>query len=169
VKLKLIKEQIPRYTAKMKYYDKIAKGYDGLHREEQEKKLKIIKKHLRPKGLILDIGAGTGISSKYFKNIVLLDPSEEMLKKAKGKKIKAKAEKIPFPDRTFDAIISVTALHHTDIKKAIKEIKRVSKKNCKYAFTILKRAKKYHLIKQELKKSFKLKEIDEEKDTILIS
>ncbi len=153
----------------MNYYDQIAKGYNELHEEEQKKKLEIIKKYLKPKGLILDIGAGTGISTKYFKNIVLLDPSKEMLKRAKGKKVIAKAEKMPFPDKTFDAIISVTSLHHTDIQKAIKEIKRVSKKNCKYAFTLLKRAKNYKLIRQELKKNFKLKEINEEKDTILIS
>jgi len=153
----------------MKYYDKIAEGYDELHGEEQRKKLKIIKKHLNPKGLILDIGAGTGISAEYFDNIILLEPSEKMLKKAKGKKVVGTAEKIPFPDGKFDAIISVTALHHTNIKKAIKEIKRVSKKNCKYAFSILKKSKNYKLIKEELKKNFKLKEIDEEKDTILIS
>ncbi|MBL7100693.1 MAG: class I SAM-dependent methyltransferase [Nanoarchaeota archaeon] len=153
----------------MEYYDKIAEGYNELYGEEQKRKLGIIKRHLKPKGLILDIGAGTGMSSKYFKNIILLDPSKGMLKKAKGRKIVAKAEKIPFPDNTFDAVISITSLHHTNIKKVIREIKRVSKKNCKYAFTILKRAKNYHLIKQELKKSFKLKEIDEEKDMILIS
>lgn len=153
----------------MDYYDKIAEGYDELHKEEQEKKLKIIKEHLKTKGLILDIGAGTGLSLKYFKNIVLLDPSEEMLKKAKGTKVVAKVENIPFPDKTFDAVISVTALHHADIKKAVKEIKRVSKDNCKYAFTILKRSKKYDLIKKELKKNFRLREIDEERDCILVS
>lgn len=153
----------------MNYYNQIAKGYNLLYEEEQRKKLDIIRHNLKPKGLILDIGAGTGISAKYFKNIVLLDPSKEMLKGAKGKKVIGKAEDIPFPDKTFDAIISITSLHHTKIKEAIKEIKRVSKKNCKYAFTVLKRAKKYHLIKQELNKNFDLKEIDEEKDLILIS
>lgn len=153
----------------MEYYDKIAEGYNELYEEEQERKLKLIKKHLNVKGLVLDIGAGTGVAKKYFKNIILLDPSKEMLKKAKGKKVVAKAEKLPFKDKTFDAVISVTSLHHTNIKKAIKEIKRVSKPNTKYAFTILKRSKSYLLIKQELKKNFKLKEIDEEKDTVLVS
>ncbi len=153
----------------MNYYNKIAKGYNELHEEEQKNKLEIIKKHLKPKGLILDIGAGTGLSAKYFKNIILLDPSKEMLKRAKGKKVIAKAEKIPFPDKTFDAIISVTVLHHTDIRKAVKEIKRVSKPNCRYAFTILKKSKNYNKVEEELKKNFELKEIDEEKDTILIS
>lgn len=153
----------------MDYYNQIAKSYNQLHEEEQRKKIEIIKEYLKPKSPILDIGAGTGILSKYFKNIVLLDPSTEMLKKTKGKRITAQAEKLPFKNKTFNTIISVTALHHTDIKKAIKEIKRVSKPNCNYAFTILKRAKKYALIRQELKKNFKLKEIDEEKDLILIS
>lgn len=153
----------------MEYYNQIAKGYNELYEEEQEKKLRIIKKHLNVKGLVLDIGAGTGVATKYFKNIILLDPSKEMLKRAKGKKVVAKAEKLPFHDKTFDAVISVTSLHHTNIKKAVKEIRRVSKLNAKYAFTILKRSKNYLLTKQELKKNFKLKEIDEEKDTLLVS
>ncbi|MBU4502701.1 MAG: class I SAM-dependent methyltransferase [Nanoarchaeota archaeon] len=154
----------------MAYYDQIAEGYNELHGEEQRKKLKIVKKHFKPKGLILDIGAGTGIAEKYFDNIVMMDPSKELLKKAKGKTVVGKAEKIPFPDKTFDAIISITALHHTDIDKAIKEIKRVSKENCIYAFTILKKAKNHDKIVEELKKNFKFsKEINEEKDTILIS
>lgn len=153
----------------MNYYNEIAKGYNLLYEEEQRKKLDIIRNNLNPKGRILDIGAGTGISAKYFKNIVLLDPSKEMLKRAKGKTVVGKAEEIPFPAKTFDAIISITSLHHTKIKKAIKEIKRVSKKDCQYAFSLLKRAKNYQLIKQELNKNFNLKEIEEEKDIILIS
>ncbi len=155
----------------MDYYNQIAKSYNGLHEEEQKKKLELLIKHLKPKPKepILDLGAGTGISAKYFKNIILLDSSTEMLKKTRGKRVTAQAEKLPFKNKTFSTIISVTALHHTDIKKAIKEMKRVSKPNCSYAFTILKRAKKYALIRQELKKNFKLKEIDEEKDLILIS
>ena len=153
----------------MDYYNQIAKSYNQLHEEEQKRKLELMIKYLKPKEPILDIGAGTGISARYFKNIVLLDPSTEMLKKTRGKRVTAQAEKLPFKNKTFSTIISITALHHTDIKKAIKEIKRISKPNCSYAFTILKRAKKYALIRQELKKNFKLKEIDEEKDLILIS
>jgi len=153
----------------MNYYDNIAKSYNELHEEEQKKKLDIISKELKPKGTILDIGAGTGISAKYFKNIALLDQSIEMLKQSKGLRIVGKAESLPFKDKTFNNIISITSLHHTNIKRAIKEIKRISKKNCKYSFSILKRAQKYSLIKQELQNSFNLREIDEEKDIILIS
>ena len=30
----------------MNYYDEIAEGYEELHKEEQEKKIEIVKKHL---------------------------------------------------------------------------------------------------------------------------
>lgn len=153
------------------YYSSIAKGYNELHREEQLRKLEIIAKHIKPKGLLLDIGAGTGISTSFFNvKAVALEPSEEMLKQYKGEKAIGKAESIPFPDKTFNTIISITALHHADIEKAIKEIKRVSNDGCVYAFTILKKAKDAVEIKEKLKKAFNLKELDEdEKDCILIS
>ena len=51
----------------MDYYSSIAKGYDELHKEEQLKKLQIIAKHIKPKGLLLDIGAGTGISTSFLR------------------------------------------------------------------------------------------------------
>ena len=154
----------------MDYYSSIAKGYDELHKEEQLKKLQIIAKHIKPKGLLLDIGAGTGISTSFFKvKAVALEPSEEMLKQYDGEKAIGKAESIPFPDKSFNTIISITALHHADIEKAIKEIRRVSKEGCIYAFTILKKAKNAVEIKKALKKAFNLKELDEEKDYILVS
>ncbi len=144
----------------MQYYNKIAKGYNELHKEEQLNKIKIIKQHLKkPYGLTLDIGAGTGISSKPFKAIAL-DPSINMLKQYKGIKVQAKAESLPFKSNTFNTIISVTALHHTNIKKALKEIKRVAKPNAQLALTILKKSK------ISLPKSFK--KIKESKDYIYL-
>ena len=141
----------------MEYYNKIAKGYNELHKKEQLNKIKIIKQHIKPKPLILDIGAGTGISSEPF-NAIAIDPSINMLKQYKGIKVLAKAEYLPFKDKTFNTIISVTALHHTNIKQALKEIKRVSKKGAQVAITILKKSK----IKLPFKK------IEESKDYIYI-
>ncbi len=124
----------------MEYYNKIAKGYNELHKEEQLKKIKIIKQNIKIKQPVLDIGAGTGISSEPFKAIAL-DPAINMLKQYKGKKVVGKAENLPFKDNTFNTIISVTALHHTNIKKALKEIKRVATKDAQIAITILKKSK----------------------------
>ncbi len=144
----------------MEYYNKISKGYNELHKQEQLEKISIIKKHLKkPYKLTLDIGAGTGISSKPFKAIAL-DPSINMLKQYKGKKVLAKAENLPFKDNTFNTIISVTALHHSNIKQALKEINRVAKKDAQIALTILKKSK-IHIPNY-------LKKIEESKDYIYL-
>ncbi len=153
------------------YYSGIADGYEKLHSEEQLKKLSLIRKHFRPKAPLLDIGAGTGIAIRFF-NVdgVALDPSEGLLKQYGGKKAVGVAESLPFPDRTFNSIVSLTALHHVnDVDKAISEIKRVSKEGCIYAFTILKKARNFQELKAKLEDNFKLKGIDEEKDLILVS
>ena len=148
----------------MQYYDKTASGYNELHKEEQLKKLELIKKHVDFTGLVLDIGAGTGISSEFWKNakVISLEPSLQMLKQSKCEKVQAKQEEVPFKNKTFDGIISLTALHHAHLKKALKEIKRVSKKNAKIVLSFLKKSTN----KPKNLKGFN--KIDEETDIIFI-
>ncbi|HLD02554.1 MAG TPA: class I SAM-dependent methyltransferase [Candidatus Nanoarchaeia archaeon] len=150
----------------MDYYDSIAQGYNELHKEEQLKKIAIIRKHLKPKGKLLDIGAGTGISTEPFLKeceCYALDPSKEMLKQSKAQhNIVGSAEKLPFPDKFFDVIISLTALHLSDLKKSLAEIRRVSRDNAQIALTFLKKSKN----KPKSLKGFK--KIEEEKDIIFI-
>ena len=77
----------------MQYYNKIAKSYNELHEKEQLEKTRIILKFIKPSGLLLDIGAGTGISIKPFEKYckcIALDPSKELLKQYKGNKILSK-------------------------------------------------------------------------------
>lgn len=145
-------------------YKEIANGYDELYGEEQRKKLEKIRFVL--KGKILDIGAGTGIVAKNFKNVTSLDPCKELLEQAPGKKVLGRAEKLPFKEGEFDTIVSLTTLHHTDIDKVIKEIKRLKPNNL--ALTILKRSKKCKEIVRKLKKEFNMKEIEDEKDVLLV-
>lgn len=154
----------------MDYYTEISEGYEELHKEEQLKKLEVIKKYLKVKPLLLDIGCGTGLGLKFF-NVESkgIDPSEGLIKNNKDC-VKGKAEEIPFEDNLFSTIISITALHHCNIDEAIKEIKRVSKADCVYAFTILRKAKNCEEIVKKLQKEFDLKRIEEnKKDIILIS
>ncbi len=128
----------------MKYYDEISKGYDELYGKEQLEKLNKIKKYIK-KGSLLDVGAGTGISTRFFEDIcecTALDPSEEMLNHYNGKKVVGKAEELPFKDKSFDNVICVTALHHCDIDKAIKEMLRVVKKDGVVIVTLLKKSNK---------------------------
>lgn len=153
----------------MNYYDETAAGYKELHREEQLKKIKLIKENisLKPNETVLDLGAGTGFLNDFFDNIISVDPSEELLKQNKNpNKVKASAENLPFPDHSFDWVICVTAIHHFDLDKAINEIKRVGKKN--FIITVLKKSPKKQEIIEKLKNNFQIKkQINEEKDILL--
>ncbi len=152
----------------MNFYSKIAKSYNELHKEEQEQKLRIIKKHLKinKNTTLLDVGCGTGLSQKPFINkckCLGIDPNKELLKLNPYPHLKAKAEKLPFKNKSFDIVISVTSLHHCNLKKAIKEIERVAKKQITISF--LKKSKKLEQVKQLLKN---YKQIEQEKDIIFI-
>lgn len=142
----------------MNFYNEI--DYDRLYKEEQINKLKLIKKQV--KGKILDVGCGSFISKGFFKNIIGVDPYIH-----KGDVI-GKAENLPFKDKSFDTIICITVLHHLDLDKTIREMKRVCKG--KFVLSILKRIDKFKKIKKKIYEEFNvIKEIDEEKDLILIA
>jgi ubiquinone/menaquinone biosynthesis C-methylase UbiE len=149
----------------MNYYDQISEGYDELHKEEQLKKVKIIIKELNIKDeKVLDIGCGTAFYSNLFKNYTGIDNSKGMLKQSKAKVILGDAENLPFEDKSFDIVISITAVQNfKDVEKAIKEIKRIAKN--KIAISILKKSKKLQLLRKLLKD---FKEIEQEKDIIFL-
>lgn len=153
----------------MAYYDTISKGYNELHKEEQLKKLTIIKNNVKisKNTKILDIGCGTGISSEFNCFVVGIDQSIGLLKQNnKDKKLLSIAEALPFKDNSFDYVISVTAIHDfKNIKKSIKEMKRVCQQN--FVFSILKMSKKFNSIKKLIEKNFNVeKVVEEEKDII---
>lgn len=156
----------------MNYYDETSEGYPELHREEQKKKIKIIKENIniKPGEIILDLGAGTGFLNEFFPNneIHSVDPSQKLLEQNKNPiKYKLTAEKLHFPDHSFDWVISVTAIHHFDLDESIKKIKRVGKKN--FVITVLKKSPKKDTIIQKIKENFKIKkQIEEDKDIIFI-
>ena len=148
-----------------RYYNSIAKGYNELYGEEQLDKAKALLKYIEPKGYLLDIGAGTGITTQLFSDnatCVLLDPSENLLNQARGAAVLGRAEYLPFPDNTFDTIISLTALHHANLAQALTEIYRVAKKDAVIGVTLPKHAK----IDFTLLKAFK--KYKQEKDWIFI-
>lgn len=151
------------------YYDGIAAGYDELHGEEQLAKYRIIAERLAlPEGAhVLDVGAGSGVGYAVVPSVGI-DPSPELLKRhPHPESVVGRAEELPFPDKSFDAVISVTAIHHADVPKAIAEMKRVSRGPV--AITVLKKSAFAHAIIAEAVKQLKpLVIIDEEKDSILV-
>lgn len=98
---------------------------------------------------ILDLGCGLGEASVYFAlqktKVVALDISPGMLACVKklAKKyrvsnrielIEAPTEKIPLKNESVDLIFGGNVLHHVDINKTSREIKRVLKKEGKAVF-----------------------------------
>ena len=157
----------------MNYYNQISEGYDELHKEEQLKKIKIIKQHIniKPNSKILDLGCGSYYGD-WDGDVTGVDPSSKLLKLAANKGIKTyceKAESLSFENNSFDYIISITAIQNfDDIELAIKQIKRVAKADAVIIITFLKRSEKKDIILELLGKHFNTtKEIEEDKDIIL--
>lgn len=166
----------------MGYYDDIAEGYNELHSKEQLKKLKLIREKLEEHGIeitsdikLLDIGCGTGISTDLWNcDATGIDPSEGLIRQNinKGKKsrfITASAENIPFPDKSFDIVVSVTAIQNfDDIEKGLQEINRVGR-GC-FVLSFLKKSDKAEMIKGLIESIFDVKEaVEEEKDFIVFA
>jgi ubiquinone/menaquinone biosynthesis C-methylase UbiE len=142
-------------------YKYVAKSYNELHKEEQIKKLEIIKKNIEIIPPLLDIGCGTGISTNYFNvKSIGIDNCKEMLKEGSKNLIYGDAEKLPFPDKSFNTVISVTSFHNfKNIEKALLEIKRVSKNN-NIALTFLKKSNKLEKFRNLVKRYFNFEEIN---------
>lgn len=96
------------------------------------------------KGKVLEIGFGSGVNIPHYKDVqelFALDPSEELFSLIKDKPsfvltyVKGYAEDIPFPDHTFDTVVSTwTMCSVQNPEKALHEIKRVLKENGRFIF-----------------------------------
>ncbi len=94
----------------------------------------------KPSEVALDVGAGTGFTTveiaRRVKRVIALDITEEML--AQARKLAAEkgvsnimfkvgeAEKLPFPDSSFDVVTTRRAAHHfSSVNDFLKETQRV--------------------------------------------
>jgi len=131
-------------------YDDTAGFYDRRYEGIQRVKYGIAMKNL-PDGRkhILDLGCGTGMFieelSTRAKFVVGVDTSLEMLKVAKGRAretvlVQADADALPFADRSFDAVVSVTLLQNmSDPAVTVREVARVLRPSGVAVLTVLKR------------------------------
>lgn len=114
--------------------------YDGRWRPMA----KAIAKHydLKPGARILDVGCGKGFLLYEFTQVVSgceiagIDPSQYALDNAKEEVIpflrRESAIELPFPDKSFDLVLSITTLHNLhnyELDTALREIERVGRGN----------------------------------------
>jgi len=98
-------------------YDSVVEAYDELYGEEQIPKYLVALNHVGGYfRVVLDLGCGTGLLSKYVKCelMVGIDPSLLMLKKAKTRGVdvvQGVGEQLPFRSQAFDAVFLFTVVH----------------------------------------------------------
>jgi ubiquinone/menaquinone biosynthesis C-methylase UbiE len=92
------------------------------------------------RGTVLEIGAGNGLNLAYYRNVdrlVALEPDPHMLKRLRRRAqsisylleiVEISAENLPFPDRSFDAVVASLVLCSVgDQARVLSEIRRVLK------------------------------------------
>lgn len=125
-------------------FDKIAFLYDWVEQrilKDHQGSIDILQKYLNIKkdDTVLDLGGGTGYISGYLskqsKQVLLIDPSKNLLSKGKQFRVhpvRGSATKIPCNSNSVSIIVLVSVLHHIPIvyhEQVLTECKRVLEKD----------------------------------------
>lgn len=123
-----------------------AKVYDPFMRRTEEACLARWRDELLAplEGSVLEIGAGTGVNLGHYprrllradgttERLVLTDPDRHMLERLRGRPEagtaqveRASADALPYPDASFDAVVSTLVLCSVpDVERTLAEVRRV--------------------------------------------
>lgn len=123
------------------YFNQLAQAWNREVPEEPRLKSLLLRFGIAPGEWVLDVGAGTGRTSKWISQMVgtqgkvfVLDFAEAMLKEAKamhlsnGYWVCGDVHFLPFRDASFDKIVCFSAFpHFSDKERAIGEMRRILK------------------------------------------
>ena len=110
----------------------------GRVRAERRAELVIRAAGLGPGRRVLEVGCGNGhITDKYARSgaeMIATDLAPEMIRLSQEKYpgprilyLPAAADRLPFPDRSFDAVVGNSILHHLELSTSLPEFYRVLK------------------------------------------
>jgi ubiquinone/menaquinone biosynthesis C-methylase UbiE len=133
-------------------YDLTAEMYNSRYSEEQENKYIAALTYVKPTGLVLDLGCGTGLLFSHItstiKTIVGVDISKKLLVQAKEyarnmnniSLVQADADNLPFRNNEFDTVYVFTVLQNMpEPFKTLLEASRITKVDAMIIITGLKR------------------------------
>lgn len=128
------------------YFGPLSQYYVAGRKEKPMEAYAILKAYASDYAKILDLGCGTGISSRQlvksgFKQVIGVDRDPLMLEKAEAANDRTcsikyllgnVAEELPFPDGEFDVVTAISAFHWFANSSSIREVARLLKPNGYY-------------------------------------
>jgi len=112
-------------------YDRIGVGYSAVRRPDP-RWAAIIRQAIGPASTVLNVGAGAGAYEPTDTRVVAVEPSREMRAQRDpgiAPCVAARAEALPFADRTFDVAMAVLTIHHWgDLRAGLRELTRVAER-----------------------------------------
>ena len=110
-------------------YDTIGRGY-ARERQPDPRIAARLTDALGDARSVLNVGAGSGSYEPPDRDVIAVEPSAVMISQrppGAARAVQARAEELPFRDRTFDAAMAVLTLHHwTDRARGFAECARVA-------------------------------------------
>lgn len=111
-------------------YDRIGIDYANLRKPDARIEA-VIRNALGPARTVLNVGAGAGSYEPADLEVTAVEPSIEMIRQRPAQAaavVQARAEALPFADKSFDAAMAVLTVHHwSDRAKGMAEMRRVTR------------------------------------------
>lgn len=112
-------------------YDCIGRTYAATRREDP-RLVAILRSALGDARSVINIGAGAGAYEPTDLDVLAVEPSETMIAQrpiGSARVLRARAERLPLDDDSFDAALAVNTVHHwTDLSAGLRELRRVVRK-----------------------------------------
>lgn len=150
----------------MHRYDSTAEIYDSRYAEEQEAKYRAALENLKPSGIVLDVGCGSGLFFRHVadeaESVVGIDSSRKLLLEARNNArgmwnvhlIQADADNLPFSDNFFDAVFAFTVLQNMPKPlETLRELGRVAKRDAQVIVTGLKKVFSFDSLRKLLEQA----------------